>query len=533
MQGCGEIRVAPAKEIQMSLSTQGKICTDLPAELGANTKILFVVDKSGSNSTTDPSNVLRADSMRNLINLYRNNPRIYWGLIRFHNGGAVPMIQSSDSPPRYFVNDPDQALQSVSDFEGIGDIGDTPYLSALAQAKLAIENDLAANTEELAANYNIIFISDGKPMPESTNPDAQIMSTVQSIVALSRGSIHLSTIYYGPEDASANMRLQQMADLGTGIFQKAQQGVPLDLSRFILASQSNEPYLIKKFSVYNLNAGTCDDGTIGADSDADGLCDKDELRYNQLYKNDSVRGPRMIGKLFDPANRYSFDSHLSDGIFYRHIVYNEALPAGCGPADDEDEDMDLLNNCEERFLYNQNPQGPTTNWTDKMIQKGKSSDSQYFDTDGDGILDSIEFLFFKNKSTALNYNNLTDKTNGYDNEYLVQNHLNPMNPRSESAYNGSFTKVDPDSEGRNCYTYTQAALPLYATRGLASVNANGNYHLAHNENENVILISYIEVPEYAPNGKGFLRYSFQKMKKDLNGPRDLNLDTNLFDVFPR
>ena len=66
--------------------------------------------------------------------------------------------------------------------------------------------------------------------------------------------------------------------------------------------------------------------------------------------------------------------------------------------------------------------------------------------------DVIAFFFFKNKSAALNYNNLQDRTNGYDNEQLLMNHLNPLNPHSELAYNGVFTKVDPDADPKGFET---------------------------------------------------------------------------------
>lgn len=530
IQACGEIRVNQATEDYMSVNAQGKICTDLPAELGLNTKILFVVDKSGSNGTTDPNNILRAESMRNLINQYVGNEHIFWGLIEFHGDGARFMIETADDPPSYFTNDSNEALDAVARFEDLTDQDATPYLAALSRARDAVETDLRNSAEEMASNYNVIFISDGQPT-DSTDP--QIMTSVNNLVNLSRGNVHLSTVYYGPDNAAAELRLQDMADRGTGIYQRAQPGVPIDLSRFILASQSNEPYLIKKFMVYNLTSAMCDDGTVGGDSDADGLCDKDEVRYNQQFQNDPIRRARMNGKTFNPANRNSFSNQLNDSIYYRYIVYNEALPIGCTAKDDEDEDMDMLSACEEKFLYNQNPQGPTVAWTDKMIQRGKQGDSKYFDTDGDGILDSLELFFFKNKSSPLNFNNLMERMNGHDNEYFISNHLNPINPTSETPYKGRFTRVDPDAQGRNCYTYSQASLPLYNTQAVSPFQTSGLYNLAHGENENVILIYFIQTPEYAPNSKGFLRYSYQKMTKEFNGPTDLNLDTRLFEIYPR
>jgi hypothetical protein len=120
----------------------------------------------------------------------------------------------------------------------------------------------------------------------------------------------------------------------------------------------------------------------------------------------------MKGKTFDPTNRNSFSSKVNDGIYYRHIVYGEAMPLDCeGPDSLEDLDFDLLNNCEEKYIYNEDPTGPTENWTSKMLENGKSAFREYFDSDGDGWLDGLELLFFKFKSASLNFHNLKQEEN--------------------------------------------------------------------------------------------------------------------------
>lgn len=533
IQGCSEVRISPGDEALTNLSSKGTICTEVPQEIGQYSNVMFVVDKSGSNVTggnggTDPNKEIRGNAIQDFFARHRDNPYIKWGLVEFHNDRAKSYVPEQGGPNLYFTEDALVMEQAIAAFLAEPDSGGTPYRQALNLTTSAIRAEFQRE-EELIANYNIIFLSDGEPTDYQN--DQALYTDVANLVNISRGNIHLSTVYYGPPNPGAEIRLETMAEVGLGMFQNTNIDPLIQIDDLIVGRSSSEPYLIKKFGVYNLNAGLCDDGSVGSDSDADGLCDKDELRYNQLYANDPVRAQRMNGRLFDPVNRNSFDDQFSDSFYYRYIVYNEALPVGC--MNDDDDDIDLVNNCEEKFLFNQNPQGPTESWTQRMIERGKEADSLNFDSDGDGVLDYLEFIFFKNKSTAMNYNNLFERTNGHDNEYLIMNHLNPLNPMSSKPYQGSFKRVDPNSEGQNCYQYSQKNLTLYQTRSVASVQTSGYYQLAHGTNENIVLIYFIQTPEYAPHSKGFLRYSFQKLKAGQDGPSSLNLNPALFDIYPR
>lgn len=528
LSACGDVNISPKGEDPFSLKTQSHVCTEDPKEIGQYSKILFVVDKSGSNGQTDPdrTNGRRATAIRDFLNKNRTNEYIYWGFIEFHNDRAQSYIPEQGGPNKIFTNDPSLMDQALDQFSSQGDNGATPYRAALQLTTSAIREDLK---EDTGANYNIIFISDGEPT--DYNNDAQLYSEVEALVNLSTGNIHLSTVYYGPKNNSASSRMARMAEIGFGKFQDTNVDPHIDIDNLLSGGTSNEPYLIKSFMVYNLSAANCDDGSVGADSDADGLCDKDELKYNQIYTQNEEQAARMEGKLFDPQNRNSFHPYYKDSVYLKHIVYGESIKKNC--ADNKDEDMDLLNTCEEKFIYNKNPQGPTNQWTEEMVGRGKEGNPKYFDSDGDGILDGLEFLFFKNKSVSLNYQSLYERTNGYQHEYLIQNRLNPINPNSEKPYGINFQRVQPNSRGQNCYSYQQDELPLYNTKAVSMSQVSGNLDLTHADNENVILIYYVQVPEYAPNSKGILRYSYQKMTKGLNHPKDLNMNTDKFEIWTR
>ncbi len=529
---CGDVRVSPVPEKAMSLTTDSIVCTEDPLVIGRYSKIMFIVDKSGSNNDTDPSttNGRRITAIRDFFNKNKDNKYIKWGFIKFNDSGAQSYIPDQEGPNRIFTSDTDLFQKAMDDFSAEGDQGGTPYRAALELTTSAVREELKADSKDgITANFNLIFITDGVPTDYSS--DDQFWSDAEALASMSPGNIHFSTVYYGPEDATAQNRLRKAAERGLGNYQNTNDDPLIKIDDLLVGGTSNEPYIIKDFIVYNLNSGMCEDGTVGADSDSDGLCDKDEEKYNRQFASDPNISTRMNGKKFDSQNRNSFNPTISDGIYYRYLVYNENVYQNC--TEDKDEDFDMVNNCEEKYLFNNNPQGPTVQWTNEMLQKDKHAYQDYFDSDGDGILDGLAYLFFREKSSAMNYNNQFDWVNGHQKNWYFKNHLNPLNPSSENGYGVQFKKVDPRGNGQNCYSFHQDQLPLYYNKAVTPFQTSGSIDLAHAANENVIMIYYIQTPEYAPNSRGFLRYSYQKMTKDFNGPQSLSLDTNKFYIWPK
>ena len=528
---CDSVHIAPKPEDQFSQKESTTlVCTEEPKALGQYTKVMFVVDKSGSNAevpTDAPRmNGKRYTAIKDFLEKNRNNPYISWGFIEFHADQAKSYIPAQNGDPnRIFTSDPNLMDQALAQFAAEADADATPFRSAIALTTSALQAELHAQNGT-SSNYNIIFLSDGVPTDYGFPPnDAAILADVGNLVALSPGNIHFSTVYYGTNDPDAHARLKKMADAGKGIFQDTNISPIINIDNFIIGRVSYEPYIIKNFVVYNLNAANCLDGSVGGDSAATGICDKDKIYYNTKYKN-SARFKEFGGKTFDPTNRNSFLPNLSDQVMFHYIAYGESIRKDC--ADKGSTDVHLANNCEKNYFNNDSPQGPTPQWTDEMIRIGKHGDTNYFDSDGDGILDMLAFMFFNDKSAPLNYNNQFQRNNGYQNDYLFANHLNPKNPGSEIPYGINFQRVEPNDKGQNCYSYKQNDLPLHEVSAVTPTQVSGLIDLAHNKDENVILIYYIEVPEYAPNSKGLLRYSFQRLTKDKNKVQDLNLDTSKF-----
>jgi hypothetical protein len=533
MVNCGDVNLTPAPPGNFASNTQFEICTEPPMTIGLYTNVLFVVDKSGSNvqqpGATDPNKSFRANAIRNFFESHRDNAYIKWGFIKFRDSEARSYIPDQGGTNRIFTSDGALMEAALEQFMSENDDGATPYQAALNLTTNAIREEIEAS-EEIVPNFNVIFISDGGPTdygyPGPTDNE-RIFTDVENLVDLSSGNIHMSTVYYGPNNDENASRLEEMANRGGGIFQNANTDPDLNIDDLIIGRESGEPYEIKYFGVYNLTSAACLDGSVDSDSDMDGLCDKDEVNLNQ----DAQLRPRMNGRQFSATNRNSFDPKFSDAIYYRYLRFNESLPSNC--IDEGDDDFDLLNNCEEKFLTNSSPQGPTQAWTEEMILNGKQADRYNFDSDGDGILDFVEFVWFSNKSAAVNFLNMAQRTNGIQNSELAENHLNPKNPSSSLPYEPLFSLVRVNSFGQNCYSYSQKNLPLYQTQSVTAFQAGGYLNLAHQQNENVVLVYFIQTPEYAPNTKGFLRFSYQKLRVNEHGPTSLNLDTRNFDIYPR
>lgn len=538
---CGDVRVSatPSQEPPLIYKTDSTVCTEDPLQIGRYSKIMFIVDKSGSNAfgdfgygATDPDlqNGKRITAIRDFFEKNKTNKHTKWGFIVFHGETAESYIPEQQGTNRLFTNDPAVFQQAMHRFSNESDNEDTPYRAPIQLSTAAVHAELKTDQlDGISANFNLIFITDG--MPTDRISDKEFWSSAEDLANLSPGNVHFSTVYYGAANVKAQKLLEKAAESGLGNYQDTNVDPLINIEHLLEGGTTSEPYSIKDFIVYNLNAANCDDGTVGADSDADGLCDKDEDKYNLELSKDSLMRARMGGKKFDATNRNSFHQAISDAIYYRYIAYNENIYKEC--TDSKDEDFDFINNCEEKYLYNEKPNGPTPEWTAEMNQGDKHANPHYFDSDGDGILDGLAYLFFRDKSAAMNYQNHFKPVNQKMKGDLFKNHQNPLNPNSELGYGIQFNKVAPNSQGQNCYTYHQDQLPLYFNKAVTPLRSSGSADLAHEANENVFLIYYIQTPENSPDSRGYLRYSFQKLKKDFSGLRNLSVDTSRFAIWPK
>ena len=529
---CGDVNITKTPSVLQELSSNSVFCTIPPLEIGRYTKIMFVVDQSGSNvignnsEPTDPDKSRRLGALTKFWQANGSNPYIQWGFISFQQDKATYFIENG-----YFQNS--SAFESaLGRFQATPDINATPYKAALTRTREAIESDIALSDDN-TSNYEIIFLSDGVPTDygQTLNDidDAALRRDVELLMKLAPGRLRLSTVYYSTPsgvDLSALERLQEMAKLGNGKFQDASKGEDINIDELIVGGRSLEPYQIKDFFVYNLNSTLCDNGEMGVDSDADGLCDQDEDRYNIIYQAKIDGDINYTHKRFDKYSRNSFSPAFSD-MFILKNLQGEALPTCSVTESKLDTDMDLLNECEEKFLANSQPQGPTQVWTTEMLTKEKHTSRTNFDSDGDGIMDSLEFFFFKEKGAALNYNSIDRSVFGRTYYDLFKNHQSKVRPESSKPYNIDVRQVEKNDQGQNCYTFSQESLELYKTPKV-TYSQTGNLDLVHGVNENVVLVYYIMVPENDPESKGVMRFSYQKIKVGQTA-KQLNLSEDRFD----
>lgn len=543
MNACDNVRLS-VKQVDQSSSQKaiGEICSAQPEATKNYTKIMFLVDKSGSNDAgqypdgspypgSDPDDTFRFDLINEYIEKHKTNDELMWGMIAFENAAGIAYINGQNDQVPIFVPYGPKVSAALTRLKVDIDEGKTPYRGALNMAMQAITNDRTQSAEQgLQPTYVVVLITDGAPsdyMIGSSNlvDEGAIDADVQSLTGT---DTTLSTVYYGVENSQTSSdRLQRMARIGGGKYSNMTESgkVPIDS---LIKFGTTQAWRIKRFVVTNLNASPCEDGTVDADSDADGLCDKDEIAFNEKFANDPTYSQRMGGKFFDPQNRNSFNPVYNDLIYYRRIVYGEVLDTSC--TDTSDEDQDLLNYCEERFIKSNTPSGPTVPWSQAMKN---DADEKNPDSDGDGFLDFHEFVFALGRQTAevLSFASpLKVLTGGYSMEQVLQEHRNPRQPALAEPYDGKFDFSHVNPDGQNCYTYEQQELPLVDTKELLEGNAGGRTKLAHREDENVIMIYFIQTSEAYTDGPGELRFLLKKIKK--TDPKlDFNYDIGLYESY--
>lgn len=516
-----------------------------PDKITKYNKVLFVVDKSGSNATVnglgnDPNNIKRADSIEIFLNKKRDDPFYKWGYIVFgvDQNKSQAWINEDGNLSQGKFGTPEEMDQALRLQRGVPDNGCTPYLGGLQLAKITIQKDLEDHPDEDSV-YNVFFMSDGFPNDAnsaqgcastttvSDNPNDPYIKAVTDLRSLSPDKIFLSAAYYAEAANDPGRRaaegLSFMAKAGGGNFVDLRGNGTINFDA-IQTGSLPIPLRIKRMFVVNLNSGFCDDGTVDVDSDADGICDKDELAYNSKFSARLAAMGKSGG--FDPANRNSLDGSYSDLFTYMYRV----VPNGVGLPDcinaDSDVDFDLLNTCEEFVMQDTTANGPTPQWTLAMPKGGTEVKNP--DSDGDGFLDGLEWLTFGIRSSPVNYQSLFQPfAGGLTGEQIIREHRNPKNPQvyGSGQYDGNLVYTGLDVDGNHTYRYDQRQLALYRTLAVGQNKVSGMPHLAHEADENVILAYYIAVPDNEPNGRGTLYYSFHKLNyKDASLSKTLKFD---------
>ncbi len=479
--GCSDVRLAKVEEPNPSVSGKGELCITEPDEIRRNVKFLFVIDKSGSNGWTDPGAAKRAGNIEKFLIGTATIPNQQYGMIWFAGEQAGAYINEGNEYQPTFTADLNVALDATNRLRQ-NDGGGTPYNAALQMARTAIRNDVEKYPDE-ENFYMVFFLSDGEPT--DIQNDSELDQLVEDLVSTSPNNVVLSTGFYGGNGRKAEERLMRMAQIGRGKFINFEKGSDWDFNELVVFP-TFEPWQLKyDLIVYNLNAGFCEDGSIDIDSDADGMCDKDERRYPG----------------FDPTNRFSFDDGYGDYFHWRRFKYRETLP----PCQDRtDEDHDLLTGCEENYIRNERP-------VDDIPKQG---DAKNPDTDRDGLIDGIETFVYMTRTMAFAMDafNLQENFDGEEPaRRQIGEHRNPLvRDANQPAYDVTLSPVV--GKDLDCYKYKQSVLPLYDTLPVAAGKTLPG--LEHNAQENMVLVYYLQSRQSDPKGDGILRYSVQRLKND-------------------
>ena len=492
--GCADVELSSKPSPPpISVSSKDKFCIADPAKQFSTMKIMFVVDISGSNQSTDPSGKRRSHSIKkfveNLEALQGRRPQ--YGLIAFASKAYALINEGGDITKPRFIKSAQAIYQAAKAIQKEPSGGGTVYKTALQMVQLAIDDDIQRFPEQ-RAHYAIFFVSDGAPS------DSFKKSHILNVINTGNRNIYLSTAYYGNIGRRAQDILKKMATWGNGNYINFEKGHSWDLNRLLVRSDVI-PWSLKEFLVYNLNAGFCLDGEIDVDSDVDGMCDRDEETLNHLYAKEL----KAEGNTFDPSNRFSFGDGYGDFFHWLRYPGTKLIPC----MNRSDQDFDLLTACEEGEIQNYN--------NNALFKK---ANPLYFDTDKDGLLDGIEtFVYFASPNTGrstrytapLDSENLEDNPDGEESVLTqIQQHRNPWfkDPHAE-AYNTKLTPLN--SKKGDCYEFHQSVLPLYKTLPVKEENTLKG--LGHGEGENSILIYYIQIPQKEPDSHGVLQHSVQKI----------------------
>lgn len=109
-----------------SITTEGELCVPPPVEVGKYSRILFIMDVSGSNNQTDPGKVRRINGIQSIFQEFSSNPDIEWGLIVFSGGIIQSLVQvPNGNVIRNFAPASD-FLTAINQFQQTPDANATP-----------------------------------------------------------------------------------------------------------------------------------------------------------------------------------------------------------------------------------------------------------------------------------------------------------------------------------------------------------------------------------------------------------------------
>ena len=436
--GCYRDGLKPAPDpVSAVASGTGEFCTLNPEDLEYPVKVLFVLDNSGSMRTSDPEK-LRVDAVAEVARAYVPQGGFYFAVSTFGEDMKV------HTPPEEPFSDDltviEEALNSMPEPNG-----STNYHAALSQTYALIQQDILQHPKEAPrTSYVVMYMSDGQPTDGLG--EAAYISIVDKIRRIQdqpspngclRSTFNTAWLMNGGSAGSPlEVLLQNMAIAGSGSYQRFENSSQIDFSDIDL-SFARRTYSLWNLVVSNVNAMPTPTG-IGADSDADGLLDEEELSLgtDPLLVDSDGDGCRdsIEVQLGWPALQAPDPTDLD------HCI-----------CDDEqrvlDTDGDGLTDCEEQFT----------------MTSGTDVDSDY-----DGFIDSLELAF--GLRPILDDVNRDEDLDEVLNGQEVRIHRDPRNDDIEAhemfAYEYETRLKEELANGIQCYDIevnNVSVLPLYGS----------------------------------------------------------------------
>ena len=491
---------------ERAITLEGRFCTN---QIIRPIKILIAMDASGSMANSDPDGT-RATATVNLIGNLPRDPQVFLSVMLFA-GSTTAFLTRSGLPSYDQISsmtpaDINLLAGRILNFRNPDPNRDsTDFVKALSEIYSLINADIAnsqANPTDVdaasRAEYDVIFLSDGRPDPNTAAQDAQILNgdAVTRIRALKdlAADVRFNTVFvFNPTSPPATCvqvdagtpdagfvcpaaevaadadRLEQMAALGGGTFRDFRNHEPINFLSFRLG-QLRRRYIVKEFLVSNFSVAG-DSALDQVDSDNDGLTDAEELALGT-----------------DPLNPDTDGDGFSDGVEVRFAKLGANLnplrfDPGCPPnLIGRDSDCDGLLDCDEQLI---------------------GSNPALIDSDKDGMADAVEWLL--GTQPTVDDSGLDPDSDGMKNRQEVRNHTDPLHADvADLSRNGyRYTLIEdgaPDSSGSQCYQFKIDNVQLVNT--LADTRDGGTGRGAGFNN---LYLSLAQIPSDDPTAKTLMR----------------------------